>query len=408
MKPSRPTRLTSSTGETGLAEPPSVPEIVSNVAGSFAWRVLHERHPALISQVRHAHPYQPRQLRALDRLLQEIRSGQIPPLPATAHDRAQWDNWGSFAGQKWADVPFLWAESYFYRCLLDAVDFFEPGPWLRLDPFGPMKDAELSAGGFADDLRVFNGTHALTAPERVRALLTASVWGNQADLGFRVGAATTERQVGEIGRLVADDLDTACSMLHTGRRLPKVGVVADNAGRELLSDLLLVDHLVETGLANHVAIHVKPHPYYVSDAVTADVVNCLRRLNASEGSAGDAGRRLWSAMRSGRVTVETHGYYCAPLPFHEMPPALAADLASTSLVLLKGDLNYRRLVGDRAWPSTTSFRQASAYFPAPVVALRTLKSDVVLGLDAGTVSTLEASGQAWRTSGRYGLVQARR
>jgi len=38
---------------------------------------------------------------------------------------------------------------------------------------------------------------------------------------------------------------------------------------------------------------------------------------------------------------------------------------------------------------------------------RTLKSDVVVGLDAEMVTTLEASGVAWRTSGTHALVQAR-
>ncbi|MEV0611489.1 ARMT1-like domain-containing protein [Polymorphospora rubra] len=55
-------------------------------------------------------------------------------------------------------------------------------------------------------------------------------------------------------------------------------LVADNAGRELLADLVLVDHLLAAGLAERVTLHVKPYPYYVSDATTADVVGCLRRL----------------------------------------------------------------------------------------------------------------------------------
>ena len=51
---------------------------------------------------------------------------------------------------------------------------------------------------------------------------------------------------------------------------------------------------------------------------------------------------------------------------------------------MKGDLNYRRLVGDRLWPPTTPFADVTAYFPGPVAALRTLKSDVIVGLDART------------------------
>src|SRR5205807_10577042 len=69
------------------------PPIVSNVPGSFAWGVLHQRHPALIEQVRDAFPYPPDLLRGLDRLLEEI-AGTIEALGHHAHDRQMWEAWG--------------------------------------------------------------------------------------------------------------------------------------------------------------------------------------------------------------------------------------------------------------------------------------------------------------------------
>ena len=45
-----------------------VPPILSNVPGSFAWDVLHQRHPALVKQIRDAFPYPPNQDQALNRL----------------------------------------------------------------------------------------------------------------------------------------------------------------------------------------------------------------------------------------------------------------------------------------------------------------------------------------------------
>lgn len=60
--------------------------IRSNREGSFSWNVLAHRHPALIEQVRQAHPYGPEQLARLDDLHQEIVSGTITELPVTARD----------------------------------------------------------------------------------------------------------------------------------------------------------------------------------------------------------------------------------------------------------------------------------------------------------------------------------
>ena len=41
------------------------------------------------------------------------------------------------------------------------------------------------------------------------------------------------------------------------------------------------------------------------------------------------------------------------------------------------------MVGDCHWLPTTPFETAVAYFPAPLVALRTLKAELILGLRLG-------------------------
>jgi hypothetical protein len=381
--------------------------ITSRVAGSFAWRVLERRHPALIEQVRAAHPYTPRQNRGLDRLLEEIQEGVIRPLHAGAHDHAAWETWTrNYVGRRWTDVPFLGAESYFYRKLLEAVDFFTPGPWFWIDPFEPMKTAELADATLDDELALLAQLRLRPEREQVHALLVASLWGNRADLGFRITEAASAGPGETPSDLIADDSDTLLSALEA-QVADIVCLIADNAGRELMSDLVLIDHLMESGLAARASLHLKPHPYYVSDAVTEDVITCMRRLAAATPHTAEVAHRLREAMGDGRLTVSTHWFYCAPLSFHYMPPDLVDELASASLILAKGDLNYRRLVGDCDWPVTTPFTEATAYFPFPVVALRTLKSDVAVGIDAGVAAQLERLDPSWRTDGKRGVIQAR-
>lgn len=110
-------------------------------------------------------------------------------------------------------------------------------------------------------------------------------------------------------------------------------------------------------------------------------------------------------MNSGTLVVRTHRFFCAPLPFHDMPADLRAELSGATMTIIKGDLNYRRLVGDQLWAATTPFTERASHFPSPVAALRTLKSDVIVGLDAPVVARLDSTGEPWRTSGKYGLVQ---
>jgi hypothetical protein len=62
---------------------------------------------------------------------------------------------------------------------------------------------------------------------------------------------------------------------------------------------------------------------------------------------------------------------------------------------VKGDANYRRLIDDRLWPHDTPLVTAWGYLPAPLVALRTLKSEVCVGLAAGVSVCGRAETNAW-------------
>lgn len=186
------TRAASGTGQ-GLGLPPV---ITCREPGSFARGVMAERHPALIEQVREAFPYGPQQLRALDALLHEIAHGVVEPLGHGSPDRDLWLEWGrEHIGRPWFDAPFLWAESYFYRRLLDAVGYFGEGPWQGIDPFAPFKRAELSGDTVEEELRALDDLAVVTAAERASALLDASLWGNRADLGFRDRRVRANRRV---------------------------------------------------------------------------------------------------------------------------------------------------------------------------------------------------------------------
>ncbi|MGW2279027.1 damage-control phosphatase ARMT1 family protein [Streptomyces sp. NPDC001770] len=385
--------------------------VLSDEPGSFPRGVLAERHPALIRQVRDALPYGRRQHEALDALLDEIADDVVGPLDPADPDHGPWALWAEeYVGGSWFDAPFLWAENYFYRRLLGAVGYFGPGPWRGVDPFAPFKRAELRGEAVEEELRALDALADAPAGRRGAALLHASLWGNRADLGFRISAG---EQVGApvadgaaASALVADDSALLWHLLPVGAPAA-VAVVADNAGRELIPDLVLVDHLLERAHAERVVLYVKPSPYFVSDAMTADVVDCLRRLVEAPGEAGRTGDRLWIAMAGGSLEIRTHPFFCAPFGYEEMPEDLRNEFAGAALTILKGDLNYRRLVGDRRWEATVPFADRTAYFPGAVAALRTLKSDVVVGLEQGVLDTLEQSGAPWRTSGTHALIQVR-
>ncbi|MFI9487377.1 damage-control phosphatase ARMT1 family protein [Promicromonospora sp. NPDC052451] len=384
---------------------PTAEAIVSNVPGSFAWGVLTRRHPDLIETVRRLVPYPPAVQESLDQLLVTI-DGAIPPLPSDAHDRAVWQEWAApHLGRGWLDTPFLWAESYFYRLLLEATGYFRPGPWAGIDPFAPQKNAELDTPDLARDLGDLDRLVAAPDQAGLSAALAASLWGNRADLGFRMSDPTAQNK-DQVDELVADDSADLWRLLDAGTP-GQVHLVADNAGRELVADLVLIDRLLESGRAATVTLHLKPHPYYVSDATTTDLLQVLRRLHAAGDTAASVAARLTTAISDGRLQVRAHGFWCSPLTFHELPTDLAAGLGEATVVIIKGDLNYRRLVRDAHWDPTTSFQDLTAYFPAPLAALRTLKSDVAVGVDPDRLAHLESTAPGWRTDGTHAVIHVR-
>ncbi|KAK6039628.1 hypothetical protein COOONC_22867 [Cooperia oncophora] len=86
---------------------------------------------------------------------------------------------------------------------------------------------------------------------------------------------------------------------------------------------------------------------------------------------------------------------------------LYVQLTEASLIMFKGDLNYRKLVGDRDWPYSTPLKTAlCGFLPAPILALRTLKSETVAGLPDAVAARMEKEpDQKWMVTGEHGIAQ---
>ncbi|MEM7348901.1 MAG: ARMT1-like domain-containing protein, partial [Chloroflexota bacterium] len=96
----------------------------------------------------------------------------------------------------------------------------------------------------------------------------------------------------------------------------------------------------------------------------------------------------------------------SPYFFWQLPAELHSELSQAGLVIIKGDANYRRLLGDSQWPTTVSAADAIPYFPTPFVCLRTLKSDPIVGLSVGLAESLDQKDSNWRINGKRGVIQA--
>lgn len=83
-----------------------------------------------------------------------------------------------------------------------------------------------------------------------------------------------------------------------------------------------------------------------------------------------------------------------------------AEFSDAKLVIFKGDLNYRKLLGDVNFEYTTDFAVALNNFqPTNILCLRTIKSDICVGLSDDKAKFFYEHKEKL-TTGEYGLIQA--
>ena len=166
----------------------------------------------------------------------------------------------------------------------------------------------------------------------------------------------------------------------------------------------MVDLLL-AGSGSPVVLHVKPHPTYVSDATATDIWNTLGVFEAAGGTPSALARRLRSAWQAGRWMMTTNHLWGSARYLWEMPPALHEAFDQGRLLILKGDVNYRRLTGDTVWSDDVTFADVVGVLPLPVLALRSLKCDTAVGLPPARAAQLDAATPGWRATGQYGVIQ---
>ena len=151
---------------------------------------------------------------------------------------------------------------------------------------------------------------------------------------------------------------------------------------------------------NKVVLHVKSYPYFVSDATIDDFGRLVNILTKNKSNS-----QLLELLSKKKIEVKTHKFWTEAKYFYELPKDLGINKNSTNLLIVKGDLNYRRLVGDKNWKSTDSFEKRCLIRDIPVIAPRVLKSDVLVGVEPVFISIAKAQDKKYKTDGKWGVIQ---
>ncbi len=383
------------------------PYLMTSDPASFARKTIVERKAQIIARVIADHDYPGEIVASLTAFRDEILhpdhgSSVIQPLSETGGDAAFWNtSLAAYEGHSWLEVPWYFAETYFYRRLLEATGYFMEPAGCR-DPFAPQKRAQ-EALAVTQLAAVWPGIAAIPGDARFLTLLHACLWGNRADLSnFTIDQQAVGDTAADRANMLIDHTDAVRSLLAGG--VSEVAFINDNVGADSLFDLVLADYLLTQGWAQRVTFHLKNQPFFVSDAMPQDIERVVDLLRAPASLDAELGHRLSEALAEQRLTLTTHPFWTQCLGFRDMPGAVRAPLQRADLVILKGDVNYRRLLDDRHWPPSTPLAIAAADFPRPFLVLRTLKGEIIAGLEPGQAERLATEDPTWLINGLRGLI----
>jgi len=382
--------------------------LTTSEPGSFAQKTILFRSPRIIDRVIADNNYPIFIVKRLTSLKEEIISSTVQPLSEDALDVREWNKlWMRFKGRTWLDLPWYFAEAYFYRRILEAVEYFQPGPLQNRDPFQVAKRKQLKESISMLGLAINAIDEIGDLKLRFENLLHASLWGNRIDLSNLTVSDDVRRRQALIERenLLINDFP---KVLELFREDPpsRVAFLNDNVGVELGFDLFLADFLLKSNWVDHITFYLKPYPFFVSDAMPKDFQETIEAfLNAPNKSLNRLGKNIKRALSQSSLSISTDWFWASPYHFCEMPDRIHRELSDFDLVILKGDVNYRRLLSDRRWPYTTPIVKIVNYFPTSILILRTLKSEIIVGLKEGQVEKVKAEDPDWLINGKHGVIQ---
>ena len=355
---------------------------------------------------------------------------------------------------KYFETSWMLAECYVYRKMKDSL--LRSRHLKLFDPFIEQKQMAYRAS-LPQMLIVVN--HLIEAErltlesancshpsemEEFALFIQLALWANKCDLslsGMSAADVQSQQLLSDIKKslrslqdnILCDNISEVWSKVQSIKNKVRlsteysanehtyIDIVADNSGYEIFVDMCLAHFLSlvfcptsKEASGVRFRFHLKRMPWFVSDTLKPDIDWLLKSMldSVQNPILVELANKWRSYLASGFWELHDDKYWTLPSDFSDMPivgKELYASLQQSSLIIFKGDLNYRKLTGDRKWHVLTPFRSALRNFlPAPLVALRTCKADVVVGIEDMNIFAAIDNNRLpknWMISGDYGLIQ---
>lgn len=344
------------------------------------------------------------------------------------------------------NAPFIDVEHYFYFWIISKVSCFGINdPFFKIKRKDIIDDISKDGDILGSDMKLheskiikamLNYSCKYAADEFrsvVRIILESNLSSNSNDLSQMAWNRTTKTKVVDNQNEIDLFIDYISS---PSNQVEEVNFLVDNSGVELFNDLILAMLLVEKRFTSKVIFNVKSLPVFVSDVTISDISNIVCIVKEQVLALKESqSKKIIMQKETG---VQIHEYSEKDFmhmikildkldlylkgsdnqkPMFEIRavnkwnmPTSYKDLETkeftqpNSLLIVKGDLNYRRLVGDFHWLSNRHLKDIlKEYVEVPVLVIRSFKSNVIL--DIKDLNKLSIEDPEWRTNGKYGTIR---
>eukprot|EP00466_Bigelowiella_natans_P011093 jgi/Bigna1/83188/fgenesh1_pg.103_\ len=297
----------------------------------------------------------------------------------------------------WPELPALFSEAYAYRRVTEIAGVPTTGRDYMLSE--KYRIVRKSAQNIHKLIKMKSEKVGAWNLENFREFLHASTWASGADTikygpsidtAFGVAAPGKEMIIDETKHVYEYMSAITQNASCPGRG--KIAIVTGNSGFELLSDLVLATWLLDSFIVNNVVLVMRDRPVALQ-AWAGDLeilLDALVKYNEPHreriNDLYDFGINVDRLLNSKKLEVMESSFLSTPTPYfdYDLPQDLLETLQFSDLVIMKGDFQWRKVTGDREYPSSARFSEIAGYFPAPLVSLRVVETPSLFGMAASS------------------------
>lgn len=330
------------------------------------------------------------------------------------------------------NAPFIDVEHYFYYYILNKVNSQQP--LLEKNIIDPFLDNKLASvkndycnqsvkheskiKGLLDlGIQIKDNAGDQLQKDNIIKLLKLNLSANSTDL-----SQLFWEQFTSVLSIIDDSEVFWKEYVSDLHNVNKINIIVDNFGVEFLADIIMGYYfIIKKGRGSNIEIvyHVNELPIFVSDVKRGDdqeLLKILTELVKDNTQYKELLNDISSFIENGNLKFKSDFFWNMPTSYDTiLKPKYkySGDLSEikniftgSDLLIVKGDLNYRRMVGDRNYNPNRKIEKNIKYIKCPVLIIRSFKSNVtLLGNAYKNVVNKENIEQDWQNNGKYGIIQ---